>query len=60
MSFGLAAQGRGGSHANSRPVTRGNAPWSADRDKGASRAQDVGKGMKKGLAKPHPKKNTKH
>lgn len=31
----------------------GNAPRSSDRDKGRDRAEDVGKGHKKGLSKQH-------
>lgn len=58
-TVGLMAQGRGrGSAARSMPLahnstatTRSNAPWSADRDRGKDRAEDAGKGKKKGLGK---------
>lgn len=62
LSLNLDAQGRGRARGQQPPATiqhnpnatmKSNAPWSADRDKGAQRAQDVGRGKKKGLNKQH-------
>jgi hypothetical protein len=58
-AFSLVAQGRGHGQPPSGTTpgsTRSNAPAgtpaaSADRDKGTERAEDVGKGKKKGLNK---------
>ncbi|MBI4454987.1 MAG: hypothetical protein HY644_03710 [Acidobacteria bacterium] len=54
----LEAEGRARGHArksrppaSTRAVLQSNAPWSADRDFGRDRAEDVGRGKKKGLKK---------
>lgn len=67
MSAAFGAQGNGKGRGNDpyttkpmpqsvpHPMTNpnSNAPGSVDRDKGTGRAEDVGKGKKKGLRKTH-------
>lgn len=50
------AQGRGRGSASASSSVHNNAATSADRDKGKDRAEDVGRGKKKGLTKTgHPR-----
>jgi hypothetical protein len=69
MALGASAQGHGRAQnmrglpppspvrgSQSAAGVHSNAPRSSDRDKGRDRAEDVGKGHKKGLSKQHKAK----
>jgi hypothetical protein len=58
----LGAQGKhggGGPPMHTTPSQQSNAPSSSDRDLGKARAEDVGKGEKKGLQKNTSRQKSK-